>query len=58
MTAYLTVVVLTTLCLIVPTLRLFGVVGVGLLLLMRAGPTLGILLVAGIIYFFYWRNYT
>lgn len=45
MSAYLTVVVLTTLCITIPNLRLFGVIGVGLLILMHPVPTLGILLV-------------
>ena len=57
MTVYLTVVVLTMFCLMVPTLRLFGVIGVGLLLLMRPAPTLGILFITGLIYFFYRRKF-
>ena len=56
MTSFLSVVIVTALCLLVPGLRAYGVIGVGILLYFRPALTLGVLLIAGIIYFFFWRK--
>ena len=57
MTAFINVAIVTTLCLLVPALRLWGIVGVGILLYFEFSLTLGVLTVAGIIYFIYRRNF-
>ena len=57
MTSFLTVAVVTALCLLLPVTRVYGVIGVGMLLYFRPALTLGVLLVAGIIYIFYRRNF-
>ena len=57
MTAFLNVAIVTALCLLLPVTRIYGVIGVGILLYFRPSLTLGVLLIAGIIYFFYRRNF-
>ena len=57
MTSFLTVAVVTALCLLLPVTRVYGVIGVGMLLYFRPVITLGFLLIAGILYFFYRRNF-
>ena len=56
MTAFLNVAIVTALCLLLPVTRIYGVIGVGILLYFRPALTLGVLLLAGIIYFFIWRK--
>ena len=56
MTAFLNVAIVTALCLVLPVTRIYGVIGVGILLYFRPSLTLGVLLIAGIIYFFLWRK--
>ena len=55
MTAFLNVAIVTALCLLLPVTRIYGVIGVGILLYFRPSLTLGVLLIAGIIYFTYRR---
>ena len=55
MTAFLNVAIVTALCLLLPVTRIYGVIGVGILLYFRTSLTLGVLLIAGIIYFTYRR---
>ena len=56
MTSFLSVVIVTALCLLIPGLRAYGVIGVGILLYFRPALTLSVLLIAGIVYFFLWRK--
>ena len=56
MTAFLNVAIVTALCLLLPVTRIYGVIGVGILLYFRPALTLSVLLIAGIIYFFLWRK--
>ena len=56
MTAFINVAILTALCLLLPATRIYGVIGVGILLYFRPALTLGVLLVAGIAYFIYRRT--
>jgi hypothetical protein len=58
MTSFLTVAVVTALCLLLPATRIYGVIGVGILLYFRPALTLGALLIAGIAYYSYRRNIT
>jgi hypothetical protein len=55
MTSFLTVAVVTALCLLLPVTRIYGVVGVGILLYFRPVLSLAVLALAGIIYFTYRR---
>ena len=56
MTAFLNVAIVTALCLLLPATRIYGVIGVGILLYFKFSLTLGVLLIAGIIYFTYRRT--
>ena len=56
MTAFLNVAIVTALCLLLPVTRIYGVIGVGVLLYFKTALTLGVLLIAGIIYLFLWRK--
>ena len=56
MTAFINVAIVTALCLLLPATRIYGVIGVGILLYFRPYPTLGLLLIAGITYYFYRRT--
>ncbi len=51
--SFLTVAVVTALCLLLPATRLYGVIGVGILLYFRPVPSLAVLALAGISYFTY-----
>ena len=53
---FLTVAIVTALCLLLPVTRIYGVIGVGMLLYFKPALTLGVLLIAGITYFFLWRK--
>ena len=53
---FITVAVITTLCLVFSATRKYGVVGSGLLLYFQPYPTIGVLLLAGFAYFFYRRK--
>jgi hypothetical protein len=48
MTAFIDVAIVTALCLIIPALRAYGIVGVGILLYFKTALTLGLLVIAGI----------
>lgn len=53
---FLTVAIVTALCLLIPALRTQGVVGLGILLYFRPALSLAVLAVAGIAYYFYRRT--
>jgi hypothetical protein len=57
MTSFLTVAVVTALCLLLPVTRVYGVIGVGMLLYFRPVITLAVLALAGIAYFIYRRTF-
>ena len=54
---FITVAVVTALCLLLPVTRIYGVIGVGMLLYFQPYPTIGVLALAGITYFIYRRNF-
>ena len=54
--AFVTLAVMTALCLLLPVTRIYGVIGVGILLYFRPFLTLGVLALAGIAYHFYRRT--
>ena len=56
MTAFINVAIVTVLCLLLPATRIYGIIGVGILLYFRPSITLGVLIIAGIAYFIYRRN--
>ena len=56
MTAFINVAIVTALCLMLPATRIYGVIGVGILLYFRPSITLGVLIIAGIAYFIYRRT--
>ena len=53
---FITVAAITALCLVFSATRKYGVVGSGLLLYFQPYPTIGVLLLAGITYYFYRRK--
>ena len=53
---FITVAVITALCLVFSATRKYRVVGSGLLLYFQPYPTIGVLLLSGIAYFFYRRK--
>jgi hypothetical protein len=55
MTAFINVAIVTALCLLLPATRIYGVIGVGILLYFRPILSLAVLALAGIIYFTYRR---
>ena len=55
--AFVTVAVVTALCLLLPVTRIYGVIGVGILLYFRPFLSLTVLAVAGLAYFFYRRTF-
>ena len=54
---FITLVVLTALCLVFPPTRIYAVILSGLLLYIYPTAALGILALAGIAYYFYRRNF-
>ena len=54
--SFITVAVITALCLVFASTRKYGVVGTGLLLYFQPYPTVGVLALAGIAYYFYRRK--
>ena len=54
--SFITLVVLTALCLIFPPTRIYAVILSGLLLYIYPTAALGILAITGITYYFYRRN--
>jgi len=55
--AFFTVAVISALCLVLASTRKYAVLGAGLLLYFYPFPTLGLLAVAGIAYYYiHWRN--
>ena len=57
MTAFINVAIVTALCLLLPATRIYGVIGVGILLYFEFSLTLGVLTVAVIAYFIYRRTF-
>jgi len=55
MTSFLTVAVVTALCLLLPVTRIYGVIGVGILLYFKPALSFSVLALAGITYFTYRR---
>ena len=53
---FINVAIVTALCLLLPVTRIYGVIGVGILLYFRPVLSLAVLALAGIIYFFIWRK--
>jgi len=51
--AFLTVAVISALCLLVPVLRVWGIIGAGILMYFYPFPTLGILLTGGAGYLYF-----
>ena len=56
MTAFINVAIVTALCLLLPATRIYGIIGIGILLYFRPSITLCVLLVAVIAYFIYRRT--
>jgi hypothetical protein len=54
--AFITIADVTALCLLLPVTRIYGVIGVGILLYFRPVLSLGVLALAGIAYYFYRRS--
>jgi hypothetical protein len=52
---FINVAIVTALCLLLPVTRIYGVIGVGILLYFRPILSLAVLALAGIIYFTYRR---
>jgi hypothetical protein len=53
---YFTVATISALCLLLPVTRVYGVIGAGILVYFYPFPTLGILLIGGIAFYFYRRT--
>jgi hypothetical protein len=54
---FITLAVITALCFVFASTRKYGVVGTGLLLYFQPIVAIGVLLLAGIAYFIYRRNF-
>ena len=54
--AFITVAVVTALCLLLPVTRIYGVIGVGILLYFRPVLSLAVLALVGIAYYVYRRQ--
>ena len=54
---FITVAVVTALCFVFASTRKFGVIGTGLALYFQPYPTIGVLALAGVAYYFYRRNF-
>ncbi len=54
--SFLTVAVVTALCLLLPITRIYGVLGLGILLYFSPFLSLGVLTVAGVAYFYLHRR--
>ena len=50
---YFTVAVISALCLLLPVTRVYGVIGTGILVYFHPFPTLGILLLGGVAFYFF-----
>ena len=55
--SFITVAVVTALCFLFASTRKFGILGTGLALYFQPYPTIGVMLVAGIAYYFYRRTF-
>jgi hypothetical protein len=55
MTAFINVAIVTALCLLLPVTRIYGVIGVGILLYFKFSLTLSLLIVSAISYFTFRR---
>jgi len=53
---YFTVAVISALCLLLPVTRVYGIIGAGILVYFHPVPTIGILLLGGIAFYFYRRT--
>ena len=53
---FITLVVITVLCLVIPVTRIYAVIGAGLLLYFYFYLTISILLVAGIAFYYFHRR--
>ena len=53
---YFTVAVISALCLLLPVTRVYGIIGAGILVYFHPFPTIGILLLGGIAFYFYRRT--
>ena len=49
---YFTVAVISALCLLLPVTRVYGITGAGILIYFYPVPTIGILLISGLAYFY------
>ena len=56
MTTYITVAVISALCLVFASTRKYGVVGTGLLLYFQPYFTIGLLALAGVVFFYLHRR--
>jgi hypothetical protein len=54
--SFINVAILTALCLLLPVTRIYGVIGLGILLYFRPLLSLIVLVTAGIAYYFYRRT--
>ena len=54
--AFLTVAVISALCLLLPVTRVYGVIGAGILLYFFPVPTIGILLTGGAAFFYFFHK--
>ena len=54
--AFLTVAVISALCLLLPVTRVYGVIGAGILLYFYPVPTIGILLTGGAAFFYFFHK--
>ena len=54
--AFFTVAVISALCLLLPVTRVYGVIGAGILVYFHPVPTLGILLIGGVSYFYFFHK--
>jgi len=55
MSAFINVAIVTALCLLLPVTRIYGVIGVGILLYFKFALTLSLLIVSAISYFTFRR---
>ena len=54
--AFFTVATISALCLLLPVTRVYGVIGTGILVYFYPFPTLGILIIGGAVYFYFFHK--
>jgi hypothetical protein len=54
---YFTVAVISALCLLLPVTRVYGIIGAGILVYFYPVPSIGLLLLGGIAFYFYRRTF-